>query len=243
MYGSVGVWTSPRLADFFAQVFSIYIYKGWLVLSCCGYSLASLFKAYNLASPPHTSRKIHPSRLEQYLISKKVDEFKSSNPEGTNKMNSDRAKTCNEIHNIEGPKIIYESLQLENESDKKDSKKSAKNKRKVRNKRKNRTIKSSAQSYLSEKNENPSGDPSEVNSSTDVDQTNKAANAKQLLAIKRRVLHLLLRTTVHLPLRIMILPSYPQRVASPIEVQRRKRRKLLSHCHHPRLTTTNDVPQ
>ena len=121
-------------------------------------------------------------QYEQYQISKKVSELKSSNPEGTNKKSSNRAKTCNEIHNIEGPKIVYESIQLENENenDKRDSKQSGKNKRKARNKRKNRTAKSSVQSDVSEKDEIPSGDPSEVNSSSDVDQTNMATKAQKV---------------------------------------------------------------
>ena len=111
-------------------------------------------------------------KYEQYQISRKVSELKSSNPEGTNKERSNRAKTCNEIHNIEGPKIVYESIQLENENDKRDSKQSGKNKRKARNKRKNRTTKSSAQSDVGEKDEIPSGDPSEVNSSSVVNNDN-----------------------------------------------------------------------
>ena len=59
-------------------------------------------------------------------ISKKVSELKSSNPEGTNKESSSRAKTCNEIHNIEGLKIVYENIQLETENNKRDSKQSCK---------------------------------------------------------------------------------------------------------------------
>ena len=119
-------------------------------------------------------------QYEQYQISKKVSELKSRSPEGTNKKSSNRAKTCNEIHNIEGPKIVYESIQLDDENDKKDSKQSGKNKRKARNKRKNRTTKSSAQSDVSEKDEIPSGDPSEVNSNSDVDQTSMATKAQKV---------------------------------------------------------------
>ena len=109
-------------------------------------------------------------KYEQYQISKKVSKSKSSNPEGTNKESSNRAKTCNEIHNTEGPKIVYESIQLENENDNRDSKQSGKNKRKARN---NRTTKSSAQSDLSEKDEIPSGD-------SDVDQTSMATKAQKV---------------------------------------------------------------
>ena len=116
--------------------------------------------------------------FEQYQISKKFDEWKSKDLEGSNKINSDRARTCNETQNTEGPKIVYESIQLDNDNTKRDYKnKSGKNKRRASNKRKNRTKKSSAQSNPIEKEANPFGDPSETNSSADINQANKVTKA------------------------------------------------------------------
>ena len=101
----------------------------------------------------------------------------------------------------------YESMQHENENDKKDSKMCARNKRKARNNRKSRTTMSSAQSDLNERMKFTLEIPVKP---IIAPMLIKLARWQKLLAIQRRALYLPLRTMIHLPSGIMIMINFSQ---------------------------------